>query len=85
NGAAMQARVDTTMRSAAQLADRLGGMTARMDSLLGRIERGEGTLGKLASDTTLYVELRRTLGAASALVDTLAKHPGKLGITVRVF
>jgi phospholipid/cholesterol/gamma-HCH transport system substrate-binding protein len=79
------ARLDTTLKATGDLSLRLSGMTARMDSLLRRINSGEGSLGKLANDSTLYVELHRTLTATRSLIDSLSKHPEKLGITVRIF
>jgi phospholipid/cholesterol/gamma-HCH transport system substrate-binding protein len=82
---ALAARLDSTLKATGDLSTRLAGMTSRMDSLLQRINSGEGTLGKLASDSTLYVELHRTLRATRGLIDSLANHPEKLGITVRVF
>ena len=82
---ALSARFDSTLRTASELSTKLAGMTMRMDSLLAGINSGKGSLGKLASDTSLYVELQRTLGATRALVDSLANHPEKLGITVRIF
>ncbi len=82
---ALATRVDSTLRSTEQLTTRLAAMSARMDSLLGRINRGEGSLGKLVADSTLYVELRETLRATRALVDTISAHPERVGITVRVF
>ncbi|MEP6589839.1 MAG: MlaD family protein [Gemmatimonadota bacterium] len=81
----LQVRLDSTMRSTGQLADRLAAATSRMDSLLAKIQRGEGTLGKLASDSGLYVDLRHTLQATNGLIDELKKNPGKVGITVKVF
>ena len=56
-----------------------------MDSILAAIRRGEGTLGKLAADSGLYMDLRRTLQATSDLIDELAKNPGKIGVTVKLF
>jgi|CXWL01.1.fsa_nt_gi phospholipid/cholesterol/gamma-HCH transport system substrate-binding protein len=82
---AIQARLDTTMRSAGNLSDRLAATSTRVDAMLARIERGEGTLGKLASDTLLYSDLRRTMKATADLIDEIKKNPGKLGITIRVF
>lgn len=82
---ALAARFDTTLRAATDLSTRLAGMSTRMDSLLRRINDGRGTLGKLMSDSTLYVELQRTLAASRGLIDSLSRHPEKLGITVRVF
>jgi phospholipid/cholesterol/gamma-HCH transport system substrate-binding protein len=81
----LTARLDSTMQAATEMTNRLASMTARMDSLLGRINRGEGSLGKFINDSTLYVELSQTMAATRALVDSLAAHPERLGITVRVF
>jgi phospholipid/cholesterol/gamma-HCH transport system substrate-binding protein len=82
---ALAASLDSTLQAATTMTNRLAGMTARMDSLLGRINRGEGTLGKLVADSALYTELTRTMAATRALVDSLSAHPERLGITVRVF
>jgi phospholipid/cholesterol/gamma-HCH transport system substrate-binding protein len=85
NAPGLAARLDSTLKATGDLSVRLGGMTARMDSLLQKINSGQGTIGKMMSDSTLYVELHRTLSATRALIDSLANHPEKLGITVRVF
>lgn len=85
NVPALAARLDSTLASAGDLSVRLGGMSARMDSLLARINAGQGSLGKLVADSSLYVELQRTLAATRGLLDSLAQHPERLGITVRVF
>ncbi len=82
---ALAARLDSTLQAATMLTTRLSAMTARADSLLARINAGQGTLGRMAADSGLYVELERTLSATRALVDSLAAHPERLGITVRVF
>lgn len=82
---ALAARLDSTLHATTELTARLGAMTARADTLLARIHRGEGSLGRLVADSGLYVELERTLAATRALVDSLANHPERLGITVRVF
>ena len=79
---ALQARLDSTMRSTGQLADQLTATSARMDSLLARIQRGEGTLGKLSADSGLYVDLRKTIQSTNNLIDELTKNPGKIGIGV---
>ncbi len=81
---ALAARIDTTMRQAGSASAHLASLTARMDTLLTRIDRGEGSLGRLVSDSTLYQELTRTLRATSALVDSLAQHPERIGITVKI-
>lgn len=81
----LQTRLDSTMRSTGQLAERLAATTSRMDSLLAKVQRGEGTLGKLAADSGLYVDLRKTLQATNGLIDELKKNPGKIGVTVKLF
>lgn len=81
----LQARLDSTMKSTGRLADQLGVTSARMDSLLAKVLRGEGTLGKLSSDSGLYVDLRNTIQATNKLIDELTKNPGKVGITVKLF
>jgi phospholipid/cholesterol/gamma-HCH transport system substrate-binding protein len=46
---------------------------ARMNQILGKIDRGEGTLGLLLNDPTLYEEIKRLVGGAnrSTLVRSL--------------
>ncbi|HRP08719.1 MAG TPA: hypothetical protein PLL69_09545, partial [Gemmatimonadales bacterium] len=85
DAAALTARLDTTLRAAGDMSAKLGSMTSRIDSLLARINSGQGTLGRMVSDTGLYAELQKTLTATRALVDSLANHPEKMGITVRIF
>lgn len=85
DAAALQGRVDSTMRSAASAAEQLAAVSGRLDAILAKIERGEGTIGQLMSDEGLYADLRKTLDATSALIDSLSKNPGKVGITVKLF
>jgi phospholipid/cholesterol/gamma-HCH transport system substrate-binding protein len=80
----LQSGLDSTMRSSRQFFDRLGSATARMDTLMTRIQHGEGTMGKLATDSMLYVDLRKTLQATTDLINEIKKNPGKIGITVRI-
>jgi phospholipid/cholesterol/gamma-HCH transport system substrate-binding protein len=45
------------------------------DSLLTRIERGQGTLGRLASDSALYVETTRTVTEFRQLLTDIKANP----------
>ena len=81
----LQVGLDSTMRSSRLMFDRLAAATTRMDSLMGKIQRGEGTMGKLATDSMLYVDLRKTLQATTELINEIKKNPGKIGVTVRIF
>ena len=54
------------------------------DSILRRIERGQGTLGMLASDTMLYREATLTFQEARALIADIRNNPKKY-LKVSVF
>jgi phospholipid/cholesterol/gamma-HCH transport system substrate-binding protein len=80
----VQSRLDTTLRSAGDAANRLAATAARADSLMQRIEHGNGTMAMLMNDSTMYGDLRKTLQAFTDLLNEIKKNPGKIGITVRV-
>ncbi len=45
------------------------------DSLLSRIQRGQGTLGRLAADSALYIETTRTVTEFRALLADIKANP----------
>ncbi len=51
-----------------------GSVIRNLDSLLGRMNRGEGTFGKLAKDDALYADLTTLLGRLSLLTGDLQKN-----------
>ncbi len=51
--------------------------TTRINGIVSRLERGEGTAGKLLSDTLLYSDLRHTAGSLDSLLSDLKKNPRK--------
>jgi phospholipid/cholesterol/gamma-HCH transport system substrate-binding protein len=53
-------------------------------SVLAKIDRGEGTLGRLVNDTTLYGEMSATLREMRALATDVQQNPKKY-ISVTVF
>ncbi|HET7042144.1 MAG TPA: hypothetical protein VFI13_08985, partial [Gemmatimonadales bacterium] len=59
--------------------------SAALDTMLARINRGEGTLGRLATDTSLYNDARRTSRALTDLLEEIRRNPGKLTIQFKVF
>jgi phospholipid/cholesterol/gamma-HCH transport system substrate-binding protein len=77
-------RIDTLTANLARLSTNLGGATASLDTLLGAMNRGEGTLGKVAQDSMLYHNLNETLAALTALLTDLRERPGRY-LTVKVF
>jgi phospholipid/cholesterol/gamma-HCH transport system substrate-binding protein len=85
------AQLDRTARTADSLMVNLGRLSAaaqstagQLDSVLASVNRGEGSLGKLISDTLLYTNTQRLVKSFQEFVDDLKKNPGKLGITVRI-
>lgn len=80
----LQSRIDSTLRATSDATVRLTAMSNHLDSLLVAITHGQGTMGKLITDTMLYVDLRHTLESTNALINDLEKNPGKIGITVRI-
>lgn len=83
-GSAGGKRVDTITANLARLSQNLGNATASLDTLLGAAGRGEGTLGMMAHDSTLYRNLNQTLEALTALLKDLKERPGRY-LTVKVF
>jgi phospholipid/cholesterol/gamma-HCH transport system substrate-binding protein len=79
------AHADTLMDNLSKLSADARVTARRVDTLLARINRGEGSLGKFATDTLFYANAQRAIKALQDFVDDLRKHPGKLGLTVRVF
>ena len=76
---------DTLIDHLSRLSTDARGSASRLDTLLARINRGQGSLGRFATDTAFYENAQRVLKSLQEFVDDLRKHPGKLGITVRVF
>jgi phospholipid/cholesterol/gamma-HCH transport system substrate-binding protein len=52
----------------------------RVDKIVGLVENGQGSIGKLLVDDTLYNNLLQILNQVKALADTLNSDKGTLGI-----
>lgn len=76
---------DTLTGNLAMMTRQFANVGARLDTLLSGVNQGRGTIGKFATDSTLYYELRDLSAAMKGLVAELQKNPGKLGVTVKVF
>ncbi len=77
-------RLDTLSVNLTQLTGRLADATGSLKQLLDKMDRGEGTLGKFATDTTLYKNLNATLTSLTELMNDLRERPGRY-LTVKVF
>ena len=58
--------LEKTSASAERAATTMETTTKSLDAVLGRLNRGEGTLGKMAVDDALYVNMNKTLESVNA-------------------
>lgn len=77
-------RIDTLTTNISRLTDQLAQATTSLNSLMTQINSGKGTLGKMATDSTLYTNLNTTLVSLTALLNDLKERPGRY-LTVKVF
>ncbi|MDB4907393.1 MAG: hypothetical protein JWO05_2177 [Gemmatimonadetes bacterium] len=83
--------VDSTIRNLratsanfAQLTDSLKLASSKMNSLLSKLDSGQGTAGKLLTDTLLYADIRHTMQSVDSLLADFKKNPRKY-INLRIF
>src|SRR5467141_2153189 len=65
--------IDSISTNLAKLTNHLTHTTAQLDTLLSRMNRGEGTLGRLASDTMMYHDLHALSVSLTALLTVLTE------------
>jgi phospholipid/cholesterol/gamma-HCH transport system substrate-binding protein len=82
---AISHRADTLTSNLAQMTSQLTVTTARLDTLLSAMNQGRGTLGKFATDSGLYYDMRDVSQSLKKVLDELQKHPGKVPVTVKIF
>lgn len=78
-------RADTLTGNLATMTAQFSSTGARLDTLLGNLNQGRGTLGKFTTDTGLYTDLREVSQSLKEFLDDLKKHPGKIPVTVEIF
>ncbi|HEY9505176.1 MAG TPA: MlaD family protein [Gemmatimonadales bacterium] len=78
-------RADTLTGNLATMTAQLTATGARLDTVLLNMNQGRGTIGKFATDTGLYTDLRAVSHSLKALLDDLKAHPGKIPVTVEIF
>jgi phospholipid/cholesterol/gamma-HCH transport system substrate-binding protein len=78
-------RADTLTGNLAAMTAQLTVTSARLDSVLAGVNSGRGTLGKFATDSGLYTDIRELSRSMKRLLDELQKHPGKIPVTVKLF
>jgi phospholipid/cholesterol/gamma-HCH transport system substrate-binding protein len=78
-------RTAEALTSATQTMERaLERSLGSFESVMGKVDRGEGTLGKLVNDSSLYMELSNTLREMRMLTTDIRERPGRY-INLRIF
>jgi phospholipid/cholesterol/gamma-HCH transport system substrate-binding protein len=78
-------RADTLTSNLAIMTGQLTSTSARLDTLLQAITQGRGTIGKFATDSGLYYDMRDVSQSLKRVLNELEKHPGKVPVTVKLF
>ncbi|MGE0159711.1 MAG: MlaD family protein [Gemmatimonadales bacterium] len=78
------ARADSTMAILAETSANLGTAATSLQTVLGRIEAGEGTLGRLSVSDSLYVNMNAAASSLAALLEDLRADPGRY-INISIF
>jgi phospholipid/cholesterol/gamma-HCH transport system substrate-binding protein len=73
-----------TSANLARLSANLDTTNARFSALLASIDRGDGTVGRLMRDSSIYVEVRNLMKTADSLLADIKANPKKY-INVRIF
>lgn len=77
-------RADSAMAVLTETGRNLDDASTSLRTLLARIDRGEGTLGKLSKDDSLYNNLNRAAASIADLMNDVRAHPKKY-INVSIF
>ena len=78
-------RADTLTGNLAAMTAQLTSTGAHLDTVLSDVSHGRGTIGKFATDSGLYYDIRDLSQSMKKLLDELQKHPGKVPVTVKLF
>jgi len=78
------ARTDSVLIELRETGRTLGAASGSLTNILAALERGEGTLGRLLQDDSLYRNLNAALLSAEALTTDLRENPGRY-LTVKIF
>ncbi|MDH3222909.1 MAG: MlaD family protein [Gemmatimonadota bacterium] len=75
---------DTAMVRLSRTSEALEAATASLNVVLARMERGEGTLGRLSTSDSLYVSMHSATESLRLLLDDIRARPGRY-IKLEVF
>ena len=78
------ASADAALAGLDRTSDEMARTVASLNTILGRMERGEGTLGRLSTDESLYEELEATARTLRELLTDIKANPGRY-IKIEIF
>jgi phospholipid/cholesterol/gamma-HCH transport system substrate-binding protein len=78
------ARADSTLAQLNETGARLRAASGSLEEILGRVERGEGTLGRLSQDESLYRNLNEAAASFRVLAEDIRENPGRY-VRIRIF
>jgi phospholipid/cholesterol/gamma-HCH transport system substrate-binding protein len=78
------ARADSTMILLSETSTNLNTAATSLQTVLGRIEAGEGTLGRLSTSDSLYVNMNAAAASLNALLEDLRANPNRY-INISIF
>ena len=78
------ARADSALAAVNQNLEVLEPALTDLRAILARMERGEGTLGRLSRDDSLYVNLSAAASSLQLLLDDIRENPGRY-ISLSIF
>jgi phospholipid/cholesterol/gamma-HCH transport system substrate-binding protein len=78
------ARADSALATAQETSRSLRSASASLETILRRMEAGEGTLGQLSTDSTLYETLASAAESIRALAEDVRLNPGRY-VKIEIF
>ena len=82
--ASLMARGDSAMGRINATSESIEGVAASLETILARIQNGEGTLGKLWASDSLFTDLTAVVESARTLMDDIRENPGRY-LSVSIF
>ncbi len=78
--------LDAMARNIQTALETFEGSLSDLNEVSGKLRRGEGTLGRLVHDETLYMDMRRTLATVDSLIEDIKEDPKRyLNVDVSLF
>ena len=83
--ASLMARGDSAMGRINTTSESIEGVAASLETILARIQNGEGTLGKLWASDSLFTDLTGAVESVRTLMDDIRENPGRYMPSVSLF